>query len=57
MSYRGPNHDKFIPNCINIRTGPLQTVSDLLDFMRYSAQLSEDDRFSLIIDDQTNQEV
>ena len=57
MSYRGPNHDKFIPNCINIRTGPLSTISDVLDFLRYSANLSDDNRFTLIIDDQVNQEV
>ena len=51
MSYRGPNYDKFIPHCISIRTSPLSTISDLLDFFRYSAMLADDSRFTLIIDD------
>lgn len=56
-SYKSPNHDKFIPHCVNIRTSPLSTVSDLFDFWRYSASLSDENRFSIIIDDQVNQEV
>lgn len=56
-SYKGPNHDKFIPHCVSLRTSPLSTVSDLFDFWRYSASLSDEQRFSIIIDDQVNQEV
>lgn len=50
-SYKGPNSDKFIPHCVSLRTSPLSTISDLFDFWRYSASLSDDSRFSLIIDD------
>ena len=56
-SYKSPNHDKFIPNCVSIRTSPLSTISDLFDFWRYSASLTDESRFSIIIDDQVNQEV
>ena len=53
-SYKSPNHDKFIPHCVNVRTSPLSTISDLFDFWRYSASLSDEQRFSIIIDDQVN---
>ena len=56
-SYTSPNANKFIPNVVSIRTSPLSTISDLLDFFRYSASISEDQRFQLIIDDQVLQEV
>ena len=56
-SYKGPNHEKFVPNCISVRTSPLSTSSDLLDYIRYSATLSEENRFSLIFDDQVNDEI
>jgi len=52
--YKSPNADKFIPNCISIRTSPLETISDVLDFFRYGASLNPDNRFSLILDDQVN---
>ena len=57
LSFKSPNADKFVPDCVSIRTSPLDTISDLVDFFRYSWQLPEDSRFSMIIDDQVNQEV
>ena len=53
-NYRSPNADKFVPNCVSIRTSPLDTVSDLIDFLRLSATMSPDNRFSLVIDDQVH---
>ena len=50
-TYKSPNADKFIPGCVSIRTSPLSTISDLFDFVRQSASMSDDNRFSLIIDD------
>ena len=55
--FRSPNADKFLPNCVSIRTGPLATISDLIDFCRYRASLAESLRFSLIFDDRVNEEV
>ena len=55
--YKGPNHEKFTPDCVSIRTSPLSTVSDLLDFWRYMGQMDDEKRFSMILDDQVNQEV
>ena len=56
-SYKSPNADKFVPDCVSIRTSPLATVSDLLDFIRYSASLANDNHFSLIFDDQIHEEI
>ena len=44
-SYTSPNANKFIPNIVSIRTSPLSTISDLLDFFRYSASIAEEQRF------------
>lgn len=55
--FKGPNSDKFTPHCINIRTGPLATISDLFDFWRYNASLEPSRRFQLIIDDKACEEV
>ena len=52
-----PNSDKFTPHCINLRTGPLATMSDLFDFWRYNASLEPSRRFQLIIDDKACEEV
>ena len=52
----GPNANKFCPDCIAIRTGPLQTVSDLFDFWKYLSTLEMDEQFSIIIDDKTFEE-
>ena len=57
MSYRSPNADKFVPNCVSIRTSPLDTISDLIDFFRYSFAVCEENRFAMIVDDQVHQEV
>lgn len=46
-----------MPDCVSIRTGALQTVSDLFDFWRFQASVSDQNRFELIIDDQVNEEV
>jgi len=50
-SYKSPNADKFVPNCVSIRTSPLETMQDLLDFIRYSASLRDANHFSVIFDD------
>ena len=34
---KGPNAGKFTPHCVSLRTGPLPTMSDLLDFWKYAA--------------------
>jgi len=57
IEYKSPNADKFVPNCVSIRTSPLSTVSDLFDFVRYSASMPDENRFSLIIDDQVHEEI
>ena len=57
MSYRSPNADKFVPHCVSIRTSPLDTMSDLIDFFRYSFNICEENRFAMIVDDQVHQEV
>mmetsp|Transcript_42840 Transcript_42840/g.56627 ORF Transcript_42840/g.56627 Transcript_42840/m.56627 type:complete len:103 (+) Transcript_42840:1770-2078(+) len=57
MSYRSPNADKFVPSCVAIRTSSLDTISDLIDFFRYSFAIREESRFAMIIDDQVNQEI
>lgn len=36
MGFISPNADKYVPSCISIRTSPLDTISDLVDFFRYS---------------------
>ena len=51
MSYRSPNADKFVPSCVSIRTSPLDTISDLIDFFRCSFNICEENRFALIVDD------
>ena len=56
-AYKSPNADKFVPDCISIRTSPLDTISDVLDFFRYGASLNPDSRFSIILDDKINEEV
>ena len=56
-SARSPNAGKFTPHCVSLRTGPLPTVSDLLDFWKYRAQLDPSRRFSIIIDDRGFEEV
>ena len=55
--FKGPNSEKFTPHCISLRTGPLATMSDLFDFIRYSASLDANRRFQLIIDDKACEEV
>mmetsp|Transcript_9852 Transcript_9852/g.12214 ORF Transcript_9852/g.12214 Transcript_9852/m.12214 type:complete len:301 (-) Transcript_9852:248-1150(-) len=45
MSYRSPNCDKFVPHCVSIRTSPLDTMSDLIDFFRYSNSMGDENRF------------
>ncbi len=42
---KGPNAGKFTPHCVSLRTGPLPTMSDLLDFWKYAAQLDPSRRF------------
>ena len=49
--FTNPNKDKFIPDMVSIRTGPLTTVSDLFDFWRYTATMHPENRFSYVIDD------
>ena len=50
-SFISPNKDKFVPDMVSVRTGPLTTISDLFDFWRYSATMSAENQFSLVIDD------
>ena len=54
---KGPNAGKFTPHCVSLRTGPLPTMSDLLDFWKYTAQLDPSRRFQIIIDDRACEEV
>ena len=55
--YKSPNADKFVPDCVSIRTGALPTMSDLFDFWRYQASVSDLNSFAMIIDDKVNEEV
>ena len=41
----------FTPHCINLRTGPLPTLSELFNFWRYLNTLEIENRFGIIIDD------
>lgn len=45
LSFRSPNHDKFVPHCVSIRTSPLDTISDLIDFFRYAHSQGDDNYF------------
>jgi hypothetical protein len=41
----------FTPHMVNLRTGPLPTMSQLFDYLRYLNSMELENRFGLIIDD------
>ena len=50
------NWNKFTPDCINIRSGPFNTLSDLFSLWTYENSLDISRSFSYIIDDKSCEE-
>lgn len=45
------NKLQFTPHLVNLRTGPLPTMSHLFEYLRHLNTMELDHRFGLIIDD------
>lgn len=41
----------FVPHCVNIRSGPLPTFTQLFDYWRHINSLDIEHRFGMVIDD------